>query len=155
MICSTTPCYVWRSYNVLLLLLENFCRHVIVRSIVFWLSVCTVKSCQPHLLVISQSVSVLAALVWKRFFISLVFWLFVERKTLWIWLCTCIWFCSWQPILNLYIRSTFHSQLLGCISFLLVRLSKLPSTFKEHWLGNLGNLDSSKEIQSYLATSEN
>ena len=35
----------------------------------------------------------------------------------------------------------------GYISLLLPRLSKLPGPFEEHWLGNLRNLGSSKEIQ--------
>ena len=35
----------------------------------------------------------------------------------------------------------------GCISLLLPWLPKLPFPFEQHWLGNLGNLSSNKEIQ--------
>ena len=35
----------------------------------------------------------------------------------------------------------------GCISLLVRRLPKLSAPFEKHWLGNLGNLGSNKEIQ--------
>ena len=35
----------------------------------------------------------------------------------------------------------------GRISLLLPRLLKLPGPFEKHWLGKVGNLGSSKEIQ--------
>ena len=48
---------------------------------------------------------------------------------------------------SVFLRLFAHLSYLGHISWLLVRLLKLPDPFESHWLGNLGNLASSKEVQ--------